>query len=96
MSEKEGGFETPQQRFEREVVNPIKKAMEEAISQATSKEDVKQRILTVMPKNRDFSGPLVIYSDPGGEKQRYILATILIRDDQDEIVKIEVESGEKK
>jgi hypothetical protein len=89
--EKESGFETPQQKFEREVVKPTKRAMEEAMAEATSEEDAKQRIKDALPEGRSFLGPLVMYSEvgEGDNKQRNILALVQTLDDQNRPVNIE-------
>lgn len=91
--EKEGGFEY-KQRFEREVVEPTKRAMEEAMSEATSEKNAKQRIKEALPKGRSFLGPLVMYMehDMGeGERQRSIRAMVGTLDDQNNHVNIEAE-----
>jgi hypothetical protein len=89
MPEREGGIETPQQRFEREVVEPTKKAMKEAMSQATSKDDAIQKIKEALPKDYHFIGPLVRYTEEGDEKLRSIQALVSTLDYQDEHIDIE-------
>ncbi len=91
--EQEGGFEAPQQKFEREVVEPTKRAMEEAMAEATSEEDAKQRIKDALPEGRSFLGPLVMYSEVGEEdnKHRNILARVQTLDDQRRPVDIEAQ-----
>ena len=91
MAEKLGDFETPQRKFEQEVVEPTKKAMEEAMAEATSEEDATQRIKDALPKERSFLGPLVMYAEVGEEqlKQRNILARVQTLDDQNRPVDID-------
>jgi hypothetical protein len=97
MFERESGFETPQQRFEREVVAPTKRAMEDAISQATSEEDAVNRIIEVLPESCIHMVPLVSYMDMGEGKQRKIFASVEIRSKENELsTKIEVSLDESK
>lgn len=58
--------------FWREIAEPIKRIMEKAIAQATSKEDAEKRIKEMLPKDRSFLGPLVSYNeqDMGDGKKR--------------------------
>jgi len=95
MPEREGGIETPQQRFEREVAEPTKKAMKEAMSQATSKDDAVQKIKEALPKDRHFIGPLVIYVEEGDKKLKSIQALVSTLDYQDEHIDIETEFFEQ-
>ena len=93
MPERESGLETPQQHFEREVIEPTKRAMYDAMAQATSREDAAQKIKEALPKDRSFLGPLVMYMDMGeGEsKQRNIIARVQTLDDQRMPVDIEAQ-----
>jgi len=93
MPERESGLETPQQHFEREVVEPTKRAMEHAMAEAVSEKDAEQRIKDALPKGRSFLGPLVLYSEvgEGDDKQRSILARVQTLDDQNNPVDIEAQ-----
>ncbi|MCK5600772.1 hypothetical protein KAR91_02815 [Candidatus Pacearchaeota archaeon] len=53
----------PQTQFEREVVEPTKRTMEDAMAQAFSKADAKRSIKEALPEDRLFLGPLVIYGE---------------------------------
>ncbi|KKR86314.1 MAG: hypothetical protein UU48_C0006G0014 [Candidatus Uhrbacteria bacterium GW2011_GWF2_41_16] len=94
MPERESGLETPQQHFEREVVEPTKRAMYDAMAKATSEKDANQKIKEALPKDRSFLGPLVMYMEVGGDgenKQRNILALVQTLDDQHMPVNIEAQ-----
>ncbi len=83
-----GNVDVPQENsFDIEVVEPVKKAMESALEQATSEEDAKQKILDALPANRSFLGPLVMYTGDADHHQAQAIVQTL--DDSRSPVNIE-------
>ena len=80
------------QKFESEVIEPTKRAMEKAIAQATSKKDAEQRIRDVLPRSFFFLGPMVIYKEvnEGERRRREIFAQIQTLDVEQWPIDIEV------
>ena len=85
------GVETSREKFKRGVVVPTKKAMEEAMAQATSKDDAVQRIKDALPKGRSFEGPLVMYQANEVTGGRHIIAMVGTLNEQNNSIDIEVE-----
>ena len=63
MEQSQEQIKTPEEVFEIEVLEPTKKAMEEVLSKAISEEDVKKRIIDILPKGYSRMGPMILYNE---------------------------------